>query len=73
MKIVLIYTINPIKIVQVKFIRVSNTSDMGQIHLETLTNDFLDTLSAQTKVYNVTISQVGNSIVSVVLYDLNGV
>ena len=57
---------------QVKFVRVSNTSDMAQIHLETLTNDFLDQLSAQSKVYNITVSQVGNDIIAVILYEVNG-
>ena len=57
---------------QVKFVRVSNTGDMAQIHLETLINDFLDQLSVQSKVYNITVSQVGNDLIAVILYEVNG-
>ena len=57
---------------QVKFVKVHNTSDMAQIHLETLINDFLDQLSVQSKVYNITVSQVSNDIIGVILYQING-
>lgn len=57
---------------QVKFVRVSNTGDMAQIHLETLINDFLDQLSQQDKVQNVTITKIGNDIIGVILYQING-
>jgi len=57
---------------QVKFVKVHNTSDMAQIHLETLINDFLDQLSQQDKVQNVTITKIGNDIIGVILYQING-
>lgn len=45
---------------------------MAQIHLETLINDFLDQLSQQDKVQNVTITKIGNDIIGVILYQING-
>jgi len=37
-----------------------------------LINDFLDQLGQQDKVQNVTITKIGNDIIGVILYQING-